>query len=268
MNYWYFLRRRQYDRRWHTIEAQIPTSDLSVRGLGYEKGTGILLLTVIYRSKPHPNTKRNFEIYKATDFLSDLVDHIPPKSRHTVRYYGVSSNKTRGQVSRIADRIVPVSSNQKSKINNHRSEILFVPPSLLRTARSMRPLWCDLILQVWGADPALCPQCNTPMKTIGGVRRPEQVEFFLRLSGLWQGSIDIPPPPKPPFNIETFEPIMPPECAIKEWVPDDEPPDLWDHQGGRLAQYCPLWPPEPDFAKNGGGQNARATGGPGILPET
>ena len=26
----------------------------------------------------------------------------------------------------------------------------------------------------------------------------------------------------------------------------------------RLAQYCPLWPPEPDFAKNGGGQNARA----------
>ena len=39
-------------------------------------------------------------------------------------------------------------------------------------------------------------------------------------------------------------------------------------ENGRLAQYCPLWPPESDFAKNGGGQNARATGGPGILPET
>jgi len=66
------------------------------------------------------------------------------------------------------------------------------------------------------------------MKTIGGVRRPEQVKFFLRLWGLWEGPINIPPPPKPPFDIETFEPIIPPERAIKEWVPDDEPPDLWD----------------------------------------
>jgi hypothetical protein len=39
-------------------------------------------------------------------------------------------------------------------------------------------------------------------------------------------------------------------------------------EGGRLAQCCQLKPPETDFAKNGGGQNARATGGPGILPET
>ena len=40
------------------------------------------------------------------------------------------------------------------------------------------------------------------MKTIGGVRRPEQVEFLLRRWGLWAGVINIPPPPKPPFAIE------------------------------------------------------------------
>jgi hypothetical protein len=57
------------------------------------------------------------------------------------------------------------------------------------------------------------------------------IQFFLRLWGLWEGVINIPPPPKPPFDIETFEPIIPPQRAIKEWVPDDEPPDLWDHQG-------------------------------------
>jgi hypothetical protein len=37
---------------------------------------------------------------------------------------------------------------------------------------------------------------------------------------------------------------------------------------GRAAQYCQHQPPQPGIAKNGGGQNARATGGPGILPET
>ena len=36
----------------------------------------------------------------------------------------------------------------------------------------------------------------------------------------------------------------------------------------RDAQCCPLKPLQPGVAKNGGGQNARATGGPGILPET
>jgi hypothetical protein len=29
------------------------------------------------------------------------------------------------------------------------------------------------------------------------------------------------PASAPPLDIETFEPIIPPERAIKEWVPDD-----------------------------------------------
>ena len=43
--------------------------------------------TVIYRSKPHWRTKRNFEIFKAADFLAAVIDHIPPKGQQTVRYY-------------------------------------------------------------------------------------------------------------------------------------------------------------------------------------
>ena len=68
------------------------------------------------------------------------------------------------------------------------------------------------------------------MKLVALVRRPEQIEFFLRLYGLWEGVIDIPPPPKPPFDIETFEPIEPPWQAIKEWIPDDEPNLDWFNQ--------------------------------------
>jgi hypothetical protein len=167
---------------------------------------------VIYRSKPHHTTKRNFQIFKAADFIAALVDHIPPKSKHTVRYYGVYSNKTRGQNSRIPERIVPAPppdpSTHPPPETPPPAPVLIIPPPPLRTARSLRPLWRDLILQVWparhslggggGADPALCPRCYTPMKTIGGERKPEQVEFFLRLWGLWTGVINIPPPPKPP----------------------------------------------------------------------
>ena len=52
--------------------------------------------------------------------------------------------------------------------------------------------------------------------------RPGEIEFFLRLQGLWEGIIDFPPPPDPPFDMETFEPIEPPWQAIREWIPADE----------------------------------------------
>ena len=58
-------------------------------------------------------------------------------------------------------------------------------------------------------------------------KAPEQIAFFLRLHGLWEGIIQLPRPPPPPFDIETMEPIEPPWLAIKEWIPDDEPDLDW-----------------------------------------
>jgi len=60
-----------------------------------------------------------------------------------------------------------------------------------------------------------------------GFIRREEIEFFLRLHGLWEGLIQLPRPPPPPFDIETMEPIEPPWQAIKEWIPDDEPDLDW-----------------------------------------
>jgi len=60
--------------------------------------------------------------------------------------------------------------------------------------------------------------------------RHEEIEFFLRLHGLWHGIIHLPRPPPPPFDIETMEHIEPPWQAIKEWIPDDEPDLNWFNQ--------------------------------------
>ena len=51
---------------------------------------------VIYRSKRSWHTKKNYQIFSATDFIAATVEHIPPKSQQTVRYYGLYSNKSRG----------------------------------------------------------------------------------------------------------------------------------------------------------------------------
>jgi len=75
------------------------------------------------------------------------------------------------------------------------------------------------------------------MKVTGTRIRREEIEFFLRLHGLWQGIIHLPRPrprpPPPPFDIDTMEPIEPiepPWQAIKEWIPDDEPNLNWFNQ--------------------------------------
>ena len=104
----------------------------------------------------------------------------------------------------------------------------------------MRPLWRDLILKVWGGDPLQCPCCKGIMKPVRQFLHHGEIEFFLRLHGLWQGIVHLPRPPPPPFDIETMEPVEPPWQAIKEWIPDDEPDLTWFNQA-RKPEY-----PEPD----------------------
>jgi hypothetical protein len=82
-------------------------------------------------------------------------------------------------------------------------ETLFILPTPgPKSHRALRPLWRDLILKTWGEDPQRCPCCNGKMKNVGTIVRFEEIEFFLRLHGIWEGIISLPPPPDTPFDIE------------------------------------------------------------------
>ena len=127
--------------------------------------------TVIYRSKRHYNTKRNFEIFTAPDFIAAALLHLPPKGFQTIRYYGVYSNKTRGQRKGRTNEISLVKSLHEGKDHGltHNSEVqqvLFIQPPPIASAGSMRPLWRDLIQEIWGADSLICPCCKCVMKKV------------------------------------------------------------------------------------------------------
>ena len=100
--------------------------------------------------------------------------------------------------------------------------------------------------RVWGADPLQCPCCQATMQCAGTIVRPGEIQFFLRLHGLWEGVIDLPPPPDPPFDIETFEPIEPPWQAIREWIPDDDAEPSFDFFDQRPASGKPVEIPRED----------------------
>ena len=75
------------------------------------------------------------------------------------------------------------------------------------------------------------------MKTAGTMIRGEEVEFFLRLHGLWEGVLDIPPPPELPYDIETMEPIREPPSEGRVFE-DCEPTkfELWQSGAGAASR--------------------------------
>jgi hypothetical protein len=52
--------------------------------------------TVIYRSRLHANLKRNYQLMPALKWLRMLMNHIPDKYEHPIRYHGYYSNRSRG----------------------------------------------------------------------------------------------------------------------------------------------------------------------------
>jgi hypothetical protein len=77
------------------------------------------------------------------------------------------------------------------------------------------------------------------MKVADKVLRPEEIEFFLKLHNLWEGILAIPPPPDPPFDVESMEPIRtPPEYCW--WKPETSDPSQFELQ-------APHWSPDGEF---------------------
>lgn len=64
----------------------------SLEKLTYNPASG----HVLYRSEHPWRTKRNFEVFRAHDFIAALLAQVPPKGVPSVRYYGWYSNKSRG----------------------------------------------------------------------------------------------------------------------------------------------------------------------------
>ena len=130
-------------------------------------------------------------------------------------------------------------------------------PSPPKKKHAEKPDWKSLIQRIWGGDPTTCPCCRAQMKNVGTIIRRAEIEFFLRLWGMWEGITSLPPPPDPPFDIEKRrgsnafwtqakpEPagrgrqagranqMMEPEALPPGWeIPKEHlpPPEEWWHQ--------------------------------------
>ena len=114
---------------------------------------------VIYTSKDG----RSRKTFDALDWLALLVTHIPARYEQTVRYYGYSSNKSRGL-------------RKKADTDNQLPTIIAGEMS----SKQFRQNWARLIQKIYEVDPLVCPKCQGVMKVIAFIEQKPVIEKILR----------------------------------------------------------------------------------------
>ncbi len=183
------------------IRQYIIRNTFSLEKLTYNAETG----TVIYHSKmTHGNSKKNFQVYTAEEFIAAITQHIPEKSFQMVRYYGWYSNKSRGI--RLKQGIVRPGDEP---LNESENNVEIIDVSDYQPKRIPSKTWRECIKKVWEIDPLSCPRCNGEMKIIAFITDDEILFKILDHLGLCSEKPSRAPPdnqysqPNEYFNDET-----------------------------------------------------------------
>ena len=129
---------------------------------------------VIYRSKPHATLKRNYQLMPAIKWLRLLMNHIPDRHEHLVRYYGYYSNRARG-----ARRLIENGDGAAESVR------VDEPPADTRRKAN----WARLIQKVYEVDPLECASCGSNMRIIAFIDDTDVIERILKHLNVWD-----PPP--------------------------------------------------------------------------
>jgi hypothetical protein len=167
------------------LAQYIIRNPFSLKKVSYQQETG----QVIYRSKmSHGRNKKNFEVFKALDFIAAITQHIPEQSFQLVRYYGWYSNRMRG------DRKKREQEKGKGAVEIAPG-IEIIDISEYRPTRIPSPMWRECIKKIWEVDPLSCPRCHAEMKIISFIVQPDVIKKILVHLELWEEFSKRRPPP-------------------------------------------------------------------------
>lgn len=177
--------RRDDDDGLERVAQYIIRNPFSEQKMVYDAQDG----TVIYRSRLHAKTRRNFEVFSAEEFIAAITQHIPDKGFQMVRYYGWYSNRARGERAKCEAEVAA------SDI----ADVEVIDVSEYQPRRIPSKKWRELIKKVWEVDPLICSHCGAEMKLIALIDDDKVIEKILRHLKLWEtphhvhSGIDPPP---------------------------------------------------------------------------
>lgn len=157
------------------LAQYIIRNTFSLGKLSYIEDTG----TVIYRSKmSHGGNKKNFQTFRALEFIASITQHIPERMSQMVRYLGWYSNRMRG------DRLKAGRCRREeiSKDIESSGEVIVV--SGFKTKKVPPLIWRECIKKIWEVDPLVCCHCGSLMKIISFIYERKVIRKILEHLGL------------------------------------------------------------------------------------
>lgn len=130
---------------------------------------------VLFHTRYKEYFKENVQMFKDSDFLAELTQHIPPKWVQLIRRYGLYSSRTKGaweSMPHIADR-APEGWKSRHERQTATSELIdcgshedagFSDDS--PDSQSYKKAWARLLSKVYEVDPMVCPKYGSEMKVL------------------------------------------------------------------------------------------------------
>jgi len=142
------------DKARENVSQYIARHPVSLKKILYEPTKG----RVIYHTKYNDYFKENVKVFEATDFIAELTQHIPPRNKHYIRYYGLYSSRGKGKV------------RAEGKLNH------FLPNGVKGKQvpmvsseddtpwkKKQKSVWARLVQKVFAVNPLECPKCGSEM---------------------------------------------------------------------------------------------------------
>jgi hypothetical protein len=139
--------------------------------------------TVLYHTAYNPYFRTNQKLFRATDFIAELLQHLPDPRLRLIRRYGLYSSRSRGTWLRKSHlvRLAPEGWRQEHAAQ----EAVHIGFADLQCAeasvcsKESRAAWARLIAKVYEADPLICRHCGSPMRILAVITDPQQVRKIL-----------------------------------------------------------------------------------------
>ena len=140
--------------------------------------------SVLYQSEYNPYFRTNSRLFPATEFLVEVLQHLPDAGARLIRRYGLYSSRSRGTWSRKPHltRLAP----EGWKKDHQPQPALHLDPAPQDaldqsvSAVESRAAWARLLAKVYEVDPLRCTRCGSPMRVLAIITDPQQVLRILR----------------------------------------------------------------------------------------
>jgi hypothetical protein len=153
------------------LSQYIVRHPVSLQKILYARSNG----TIIYKTKYNAYWKENIKLFKANDFIAELTQHIPPKHKHLIRYYGLYSSRTKGKANKVGSLTKYGYTPPPKNTPEHASD----PKTETVSNKASRLSWARLIQKIYEADPLICEKCGHEMRVMAIITGPHEVRKIL-----------------------------------------------------------------------------------------